>query len=96
MIIKNHPEVNQGDFFVYLKKVLSFSNLRSGRTFRGLAEFESDSVTFSQFAEVDSFQARSVEKQIFAAVGRSDETKVSVSQFFDGSLHVNVKIKFVN
>jgi hypothetical protein len=29
-----------------------------------------------------------VEKQIFAAVGRGDKAKVSVSQLFDGSLHV--------
>jgi hypothetical protein len=82
------------DCFSY-KKVLGFFNIDGGIAFLGLFDLEGDCIAFAELIEFDSVQVVGVEEKIISAIAR-DKTEVFFRQLFDGSLHTNVKIKFIN
>jgi hypothetical protein len=80
-------------FFRY-KKVLVFSNLDCCVSFRGLFDLERNFITLSELIEIDSFEVVGVEEKVISAF-LGDESEILVRQFFDCTLHNNVKIKLV-
>ena len=81
-------------FLFIVKKALSLFDVDRGAAFGGLFDLERNSIAFPKLAELNAFQAIGMEKQIVGAVA-GDKTEVFVGQFFDGSLHTNVKIKLI-
>lgn len=50
--------------------ILDFLNVGCGRTLRGVLDFESDSVTFSEVVEINVHKIVDVEEKVFPAVFR--------------------------
>ena len=80
---------------VFYKKVLSFFNIDRGVAFWSAFGFKCNRVAFLQLAEFNTVQIVGVKKQIITASILSDKTEVFISQSFDSSLHIDVKIGLI-